>query len=419
MAAGSGGVKARVTALVGRVRGKAPWLDHLVQAGKRYLADQGNTLAASITYFSFLSLFPLLLLTVSVLGFVLHGQPDLQADIVENISQALPGTAGAQVVESAIANRGTVGVVGMLGLAYSGLGWVTNLRTAIRTVWHQNVSAGNFVVGKLNDFAILVGLGIVLLVSVAVSGIGTTATSFVVDLLGVEDVPGMTLVVAAVSLILAVVADILVFLWLFLRLPRVEWPWRRVLRGAVFAAVGFEILKRVGAFYVDQTTSNSSATYGTFGVVLGVLVWINVVSRFVMYAAVWTVTAPYDDDVRPSGTADRETARAAGIPEQFADDTSADAAPSTRQQDHAPTPLTPALQDKPGVGYRDVPARPSDDRDAATSRDKVTVAGRPDAPLPGTRAAQTAGRITAAALRAGALGVRALGAKSLRALVRR
>lgn len=336
-------------ALLARLRKRRPFVDHLAQAGGRFQADAGNQLAAAVTYFSFLSLFPVLLLALSVFGFVLKNHPDLQAKLLANVSSVLPG-GGAEVTRSingAVSSRAATGIVGLVGLLYSGLGWVDNLRTAVRTVWHQNVSAGNFFATKGKDLLILLGLGLTLGVSVAITGIGTAATTFLIDLVGLSHFFGVGVLTKVITVALAIGADVLVFLWLFLRLPKVPAPRNRVVRGALFAAVGFEILKLVGTFYIARVTKNATATYGAFGVVIGILVWMNLVARFVVFAAVWTVTAPYDDDVAPSGTADQEIAQEAGIPAEFARED----APDTRQQDGAPTPLTPALQDRPGVGF--------------------------------------------------------------------
>ncbi len=368
---------ARVKGGFATVRAKRPFLDHLVQAASRYSADAGNQLAAAITYFSFLSLFPLLLLAVSVLGFVLHGDPHLQARVIQNIQSALPGQT-KDVISGAVNSRRAVGLVGLFGLLYSGLGWVENLRTAIRTVWHQNVKAGNIVKTKLSDLVILVGLGLTLATSVVISGVGNAATSFVIGLLNIGNVPGVTVLTKIVTIAIAIGADVLIFLWLFIRLPKVQTPWRRVLKGALFASIGFEILKLVGAFYIARTTKNATATYGALGVVIGALVWINTVSRFMLFAAVWTVTAPYDDDVAPSGTADRATARAAGIPEEFAAD-DADS-PNSRQERNAPTPLTPALQGKPGVGFGNAS---QDDPTGRGSRADRSAPTRPGGHEPG------------------------------------
>lgn len=399
----------RAKAVLARLRKKRPFVDHLVRAGGRYQADAGNQLAAAVTYFSFLSLFPLLLLTVSVLGFALENSPDLQAKLLANVSSALPG-GGTEVTRSingAVSSRAATGIVGLLGLLYSGLGWVDNLRTAVRTVWHQNVNAGNFLVTKGKDVLILIGLGLTLVASVAITGIGTAATNFLIDLVGLSPSVGLSVLTRASTVALAVVADVLIFLWLFLRLPKVPAPRSRVLRGALFAAVGFEVLKLVGAYYIARVTKNATATYGTFGVVIGTLVWLNLVSRFVVFAAVWTVTAPYDDDVAPSGTADVRMAELAGIPTEFAREDTAD----NRQEDGALTPLTPALQDRPGVGFGpESGGRRRRQRPGGEERATVG-AGRPAAR---GRHRQHATRWPALAIAAGALLLRRRGRRARR-----
>jgi membrane protein len=108
--------------------------------------------------------------------------------------------------------------------------------------------------------------------------------------------------------ILAIAADVAIFGWLYTRLAKSSEPMARVLRGALLMAVLFEVLKLVGAFYLKGTTSN--ALYGTFAAVVGLLVWMNLVSRLLLICAAWIVTAPYNDDRKPSGTASYPRRRA-------------------------------------------------------------------------------------------------------------
>src|SRR5947208_2020643 len=75
-----------------RQRARREWLDHLVRAGSRYKRANGDYLAAGITYYSFLSLFPLLLLAMSVAGFVLKARPDLLHQLTGAITDAIPGS---------------------------------------------------------------------------------------------------------------------------------------------------------------------------------------------------------------------------------------------------------------------------------------------------------------------------------------
>src|SRR4051794_3037612 len=103
------------------------WLDHLGRGYRHYQARHGDQLAAAITYFSFLALFPLILLGVSVTGFVLAASPDLQQQLLDNIAQQAPGGFGDTIstaIKTAINQRAVTGVIGLVGVALIGLGWI-------------------------------------------------------------------------------------------------------------------------------------------------------------------------------------------------------------------------------------------------------------------------------------------------------
>jgi membrane protein len=405
--------KERAVAGANAVRGRFPALDHLFRAYTRYTADTGDRLAAAVTYFGFLAFFPLVVLAVSVLGFVLANNDTAIVQVQRQFEAFAPGLASQLPLREIVAARQGTGILGLVGLLYAGLGWVDALREAIRTVWHHNVKAGNIVVRKVVDVTVLAGLGLTLAASVVVSGLVSSATSWLLALVGLADAPGVALLLRVLGLALVVLVDVAVFLYLFIRLPRLTIPWRRVVKGAVFAAVGFEVLKYAGAFYVRHTTANP--VYGTFAVIVGLLIWINLVSRFLLFAAAWTVTAPYDTDVAPSGTAGPKEAEKAGVPKEFADP-DADGV-RTLQEDGAPSPLRPALQGKPGVGFGD--EEPGEQPAGRPPAARAADTRRPVAPaVPHEHAVRAAGRVGAGALVAAVLAVVVLGARCLRDLVR-
>lgn len=343
------GVITRGKSTADDVRHKQPWVDHVVQAYKRYTDDAGDRLAAAVTFFGFLSFFPLVALALAVAGYVVVIDPHAKAQVVDALKSQLPGLVGKGGidVDSIAGARAGAGLLGLVGLLFAGLGWVDALRQSLRTIWHHNVKAGNFVKKKIADVIVLVGLGAAILLSLAVTGLGTSATTWLLDLVGLSEGLVANALLKVIAVGLAIVADVVLFLFLLVRLPRIETPLRRVVKGALFAAVGFEILKIVGSLYISHTTHNP--IYGTFAVVVGLLVWINLVSRFFLFAAAWTVTAPYDDDVPPSGTANPELAREAGVPERYADDRDD---PDATLEDGAWTPLLPAVngaEEEPAV----------------------------------------------------------------------
>jgi membrane protein len=298
-----GGLKDRATGMLRRQRQRWPWLDHLIRAYQRYKSTNGDHLAAAITYFSFLALFPLILLGVSVTGFVLANNGALEQDLQGLIRDNVPGELGTQLsdsVGSIIENRGTIGLIGLGGVAFAGLGWIGNLRTALQLVWSCEQAEENFVQAKLGDLLVLIGLGLGILVSVGLTAGGTAAADQLVEAAGLAGVVGMGALTTVLGIALALVADTLIFAWLFVRLPRRPVRYRTVLRGALLAALGYEVLKVVGTLFLTRVTTNP--TYGPFASAVGLLIWIDLVSRFLLLTAAWTATG--QQPVSPDECAD-------------------------------------------------------------------------------------------------------------------
>jgi membrane protein len=401
-------------ALLTTARQRSPTLDHLVRAVQRYLADAGDRQAASVTFFGFLSFFPILALATSVLSYALG---DEAVDtVVAQVNAYAPGLAeqlGLREILTSNAKAGAAGLLGALGLLYSGLGWVDALREAIRAMWHHNVKEGNFLVKKAKDVLILLGLGATILVSVAVSAATGAFTGFALDLLGQDDGPVATALTKLVGVALGLLTSAGLFLFLFWRLPKVQSPFRRVVKGALLAAVLFEVLKRLGAFYIERTTENP--LYGSFAVVVGLLVWINIVSRMLLICAAWTVTAPYDSDIEPSGTASAAAAQRAGIPPEFADEDPDDT--RTLQEDGAPSRLAAAVQGR--VPPQDVPEGRSPVLRAGGGGTATLVRPAEPAPPRAQAAVRSAAQFTAGALGMACMAVVLHVGRTLRDVLRR
>ena len=319
---------------------------------------------------------------------------------------------------------GTATSIGGLGLLYAGLGWVDALREAMRMLWHQSPDAGNIVVKKAKDVVVLLGLGLTLVASVVVSGVTTTGTRFVLAFVNLQDHVIANVALWLLGHLLSLGVTVLIFLYLFTRMSRISGTWREVWKGAVLGAVLFELLKIVGSVYISRTTSNP--IYGTFAVAIGLLVWINLVSRVSLLVAAWTVTAPYDDDVAPSGTASLHLATEAGIPLEEADP---EAGPRGRHR--APGASVAGRVSASGRGgasaagaavaahaeRREADRRaagrpagaPSGAPAAAATRDD-----RSDAVLPGEAATRRAAQVGAGLLVASAAGIAVYGARTWR-----
>ena len=284
--------------LLQRYRLRYPWLDHLVRAGQSYTAHHGDHYAAAITFFSVLSLVPLLMIAFAAAGFVLAGNQELLRQLQDQIGAAAPAGLGDtlnQVIDGAIASRNGVGIVGLLGALYSGLGWMSNLREALTAQWQrqegeQPPKPEGFLRTKVFDLLALLGLGVALVVSFALTGVGTAFGSAVLRAVGLEEFSWARLVFLALTVALSVSGMWLVFLWVIARLPREPVPLRSATRAAWIGAVGFEVLKQAFALYLTSVTA--SPTGRLFGPVIGLMVFAYFVSRFLLFLTAWAATAP-------------------------------------------------------------------------------------------------------------------------------
>ncbi len=272
-------------------RRRHPWLDHLGRAGGRYQRSQGDLVAAGVTYFAFLGLFPVLLLVASVIALVLAGNELLQQELFAAIREAFPGTVGRQLVRQlagAIDGARFIGLIALAGFLYAGLRTMDKLRIGMEQIWKGHVDEPDVLRDNLQDLLALVALGGVGLASLGLTGGVTQATSWVLELLGLTDETGFGVLTQVLGIGLAFAADTIVFLWLLRVVPSVSHPLRLLLPGALFGAAGFEVLKLIGGYYLSLISD--SVTASAFGGAVGLLVWINLVARFAFFTAAWTAT---------------------------------------------------------------------------------------------------------------------------------
>jgi len=284
-------VKDRVGARLEAARDRWPWLDHGLRTQQHYSRVNAGSQAGAVTYYAFLSFFPLLALAFFVVGYVTRYFPDAQDGLIDAIEQVLPGMIGpdeGQISLDAIQRAAaTVGIIGLVTLIYSGLGWLSGMRTALRVVFELPPGTRpSYVAGKLRDLLTLAVVGTTLLVSVALSGVVTRFSTDVLDLMNVDHDLSWVVEVTAVSV--AMLANTLLFFVLFTVLARPPVPRRSLWEGALLGSVGFEVLKQLSSLLLAAT--QKSPAFQAFGIALILLVWINYFSRLVMYAAAWAFT---------------------------------------------------------------------------------------------------------------------------------
>ena len=280
--------------ILDRFRTRFKWFDHVMRAQERYQDSKGDFYAAGITYFTIFALFPLLMVAFSIAGFVLASQPDLLAEVTDKIKSTVSGDLGQQLVElmdSAIESRTSVGIIGLATAAWAGLGWMANLREALSQMWGLlRQEPPGFLRTKLSDLLAIVGLFAAIIVTVALTALGSSGLmKQVVEWLGLQDLPGMSIVLRVASIVVSILVSWLLFTWMIARLPRESVTFRSAARAGLMVAVAFEIFKLVASIYLKSVVTGPAGA--TFGPVLGLMVFAYITARMILFATAWAATA--------------------------------------------------------------------------------------------------------------------------------
>lgn len=250
-----------------RVQRRTAWLGFPLAVVKKSGDDKGGQLAALITYYSFFSLFPLLMVAFTIMGFVLQNNPQMQADIAETFRERLPLPG---ISADTISGNGFALVIGIVLSLWSGLGATQVAQDAMNTVWDVPRSRQpNFVAKRVQGLLVLVVMG---------AGIAlATASSSLVQAFGpAASVAGV--VVSALVNGALVVALMRVMVEAKLPFGSLKWA-------AVVGGVGWTVLQLIGGWYTNRLIDNADKTYGTFAVVIGLLSWILLQAKVLLYAA--------------------------------------------------------------------------------------------------------------------------------------
>ncbi|MCV7286771.1 YihY/virulence factor BrkB family protein [Mycolicibacterium wolinskyi] len=265
------------------------WLDRLQRRSRvagfliavvyKYVDDQGSYLAALITYYAFVSLFPALLLLTTVLGVVLVGRPDLQEQILQSAVAQFP-VIGDQLGQPQGLSGGTIGVViGIAGALYGGLGVGQAVQNAMDTLWAvPRNNRRDPIRARLLSFLLLLVLGTALIATTILAAVGRASASF-----GIAGRVGIVVVSVLIN------AGVCLIVFRFATARTVTF--RQAAPGAFLAAVIWQLLQWFGAVYVAQIIKTSSATNSVFALVLGLLAFLYLVATTLLLCAEANVVA--------------------------------------------------------------------------------------------------------------------------------
>jgi membrane protein len=247
------------------------WLAFPLAVIKKNSDDNGGNLAALMAYYGFFSLFPLLLVFATVLGFVLHGHPGKQQSIENSVTKNFP-SLGNLIHFNAISGSLVALILGVLTALYAGLSITNAAQNALDTVWAVPFKdRRSWIQKRLHGVMLLVSLGLLFVVSSFASGavssgfggIGTKIAGYVIS----------------------IIVNFGLFFISFRLMTDGERPKSELWTGALFGAVIWTILQSVGGYYLKHVSSGKSSTYGVFAVVLGLIVWLHLGAQVFLYSA--------------------------------------------------------------------------------------------------------------------------------------
>jgi YihY family inner membrane protein len=238
---------------------------------KKFTDDQAGHLAALMAWYGFFALFPLLLVLVTALGFVLRGNRDLYDEIVTGAVGQFP-VIGRDLQVDALGGSTVALVVGLVGAVWAGLGIAVAGQRAMDRVWDvPHRLRRNFLTVRLRGLLILLVLG---LLNVAV----TTVVGLLAGGLG-----GTALTIAGFAA--SALLDVALFWAVFRFYTSAAVPTRQLWLGIVLAAVGWAMLQTLGGIYVDRVVGRANQTYGFFAIVIGLMSWLYLGAQMLLFAA--------------------------------------------------------------------------------------------------------------------------------------
>jgi membrane protein len=255
--------------------------------------NQGNFFAAGLTYYTIFALFPLLMVSFSVVGFLLSRRPDVLDAIDNKVRAAVPGALGQQMLDlmnSAIDARASVGIIGLTVAVWVGLNWMSNLRVALTEMWRQTDGSHGYIRTKFSDLGAMVSSFVAIFATLALSALaGAAPMARLLGWLGVHNLPALDVVLRTVSVLVSFLLSWLVFGWMIARLPRDPVNFASAVRAALIAAFGFELFKLVAAIYLKSVLHSPAGA--TFGPVVGLMVFAYVTARLLLFATAWAATS--------------------------------------------------------------------------------------------------------------------------------
>lgn len=276
------------------------WAGFPIAVVYKFLDDQGNHLAALVAFFGLLSLFPLLLLLSSLLGFVLDANPDMQQQILRSTLGQFP-VIGDQLKTTGLRGSGAGVIIGVLGSIYGALGVAQAVQNMMNVAWGvPRNRRPNPLLARVRSLLLLATAGVAVITTTLLSAFATSADAFGAN--------GLTVGLRIVTTMAAVLVNAAIFMLAIHIATARDLRWRDSIPGAMGAALAWLALQSFGALLVGHVLKNATAVNAVSGLMLGLAVWFYVAATTLVVCVevnvvrakrLWprALMTPFTDDV--------------------------------------------------------------------------------------------------------------------------
>jgi inner membrane protein YhjD len=248
-----------------------PWLAIPIAVVKKFSDDRGGSLAALVAYYSFFSLFPLLLVFVTILGFVLQGDPQAQRSIENSVLGQFP-IIGQKITPHALHGRALPLVIGLLTSLWAGFGVTQAIQNALDTVWAVPLKhRPDFFMSRLRGLLLLASIGVLFILASLAAGLVNGGLG------------GPALKVAGIAL--SLLLNFALFMVAFRLMTSSAVQTSRLWIGVAVAALFWTILQILGGVYIGHVLKHTTETYAQFGFVIALLLFLHLGAQLTLYAA--------------------------------------------------------------------------------------------------------------------------------------
>ena len=285
---------ARVTAILNWWKGTRP-----ARALTRYSQANGALLCGGIAYSAIFSLFAGLTIGYTAFMTVLGSNAELRDSLLKSIDSAFPGLIKLDDSSGLIdpdqlvmhTSLNVASIIAVVVLLFSAISCMGAIRSSVRVMFALPPGGGNAFLAKARDLAGFVGVGLTILISAAVGIVLSSATGWLLNLLGIEGTSRLLLPV--VAFVASFVIDMGAFALVVVLLSGVRPPRRDLWSGAALAAVAFAAIRFLGTSVVARGAEANPIVL-SFTVIVTLLIWINLSARILLTAAAFTANLPLE-----------------------------------------------------------------------------------------------------------------------------